>query len=188
MIEGMQRFDSVVTERLLMRRWQEQDRGPFAELNGDPETLAFFPNTLTRAESDMFVNRIEAAFAEDGYGLWALEVRETGKFIGFTGLMHMPTDVPGGADGGTEIGWRLLRGAWHRGYATEAARAALDVAFAGVGLPEIWSYTSVLNAPSQAVMRRIGMTEAARFENPRVPDGDPLKPHVTYHLARPQHT
>jgi len=84
--------------------------------------------------------------------------------------------------GGTEIGWRLARHAWHRGYATEAALAARDVAFTGVGLPELWSMTAVLNTPSQTVMRRIGMTEAARFEHPRVPGGSPLKPHVVYHL------
>lgn len=88
------------------------------------------------------------------------------------------------AGGGVEIGWRLARSAWRYGYAAEAARAAADVAFTGVGLLEIWSYTSVLNTPSQAVMRRLGMTEAARFEHPRIADGNPLRPHVTYHLAR----
>jgi len=176
-------FAEVHTERLLMRRWRDADRGPFAELNGDPETLVFFPSTLTRAESDAFVDRIEARFEERGYDLWALEVKETGAFIGFTGLAPMPPDVPGG--GGTEIGWRLARHAWHRGYATEAARAALGVGFDALGLAEIWSMTSVLNKPSQAVMGRIGMAEAARFEHPRVPDGSPLKPHVTYYLANP---
>jgi RimJ/RimL family protein N-acetyltransferase len=180
----MRRFDTVHTGRLLLRRWQEEDRAPFAELNGDPETLVFFPSTLTRPDSDAYVDRIEAGFAERGYGLWALEVRETGEFIGFTGLAPIAGDVPGGPDG-MEVGWRLTRAAWHHGYATEAARAALDVAFDGVGLPEVWSYTAVLNTPSQAVMRRIGMTEVARFEHPRVPDGSPLKPHVTYRLARP---
>jgi hypothetical protein len=95
----------------------------------------------------------------------------------------MPEDVPGA--GGTEIGWRLARRAWHRGYATEAALAARDVAFTGAGLAELWSMTAVLNTPSQAVMRRIGMTEAARFEHPRVPIGSPVKPHVVYHLAGP---
>jgi RimJ/RimL family protein N-acetyltransferase len=180
----MRRLDTVYTDRLVLRRWREEDRAPFAELNGDPETLVFFPSTLTKAESNAFVDRIEAGFEQRGYGLWALEVRETGEFIGFTGLAPMPEDVPGGP-GGTEIGWRLARTAWHHGYATEAARAALDVAFTGAGLPEIWSYTSVLNTPSQSVMRRIGMTEAARFEHPRLPGGNPLKPHVTYHVARP---
>jgi RimJ/RimL family protein N-acetyltransferase len=107
--------------------------------------------------------------------LWALEVIATGEFIGFTGLNPMPDGVPGA--GGVEIGWRLARHAWHRGYATEAARAALGVAFGGAGLAEVWSMTAVLNKPSQAVMRRLGMTEAARF-------GHPLRPHVTYLLAR----
>jgi RimJ/RimL family protein N-acetyltransferase len=180
----MTRFDTIETKRLVLRRWQHADREPFAELNGDAETLVFFPSTLTRDESDALVGRIEARFDEHGYGLWALAIKETGQFIGFTGLAPMPDDVPGA--GGTEIGWRLARHAWHRGYATEAALAARDVAFAGVGLPELWSMTAVLNTPSQAVMRRIGMTEAARFEHPRVPDGSPLKPHVVYHLDRPE--
>ena len=179
----MSRFDVIETERLVLRRWREADREPFAELNGDPETLVYFPSTLTRAESDAFVDRIETRFEAHGYGLWALEVRETGQFIGFTGLAPMPDGVPGA--GGTEIGWRLARPAWHRGYATEAALAARDVAFAGAGLAELWSMTAVLNTPSQAVMRRIGMTEVARFAHPRVPDGSPLKPHVLYHLASP---
>jgi len=179
----MRRFDVVGTERLVMRRWREADREPFAALNGDPETLVFFPSTLTRTESDAFVDRMEAGFEERGYGLWALEVKRTGEFIGFAGLAPMPADIPGGPEG-TEIGWRLVRNAWHRGYATEAARAALGVAFEGAGLPGIWSYTAVLNAPSQAVMRRIGMTETLRFTHPRISADSPLRPHVAYHLAR----
>jgi RimJ/RimL family protein N-acetyltransferase len=178
------RFDAIATGRLLMRRWRESDREPFAALNADPQTMRFFPHTLDRAASDAFVDQIEARFAEQGYGLWALEVAATGEFIGFTGLNPLPADVPGG--GGMEIGWRLARRAWHHGYATEAARAALCVAFDGVGLDEVWSMTAVLNEPSQAVMRRLGMTEVARFEHPRLPAGHWLRPHATYHLARPR--
>jgi RimJ/RimL family protein N-acetyltransferase len=180
----MRKFDTIETERLVLRRWRDADREPFAELNGDRQTLLFFPSTLTRAESDALVDRIEARFEATGYGLWALEVKETGQFIGFAGLSPMQPDVPG--SGGTEIGWRLARHAWHRGYATEAALAARDIAFGEVGLPELWSMTSVLNTPSQAVMRRIGMTEAARFEHPRIPDDSALKPSVVYHMARPE--
>jgi RimJ/RimL family protein N-acetyltransferase len=141
----MTRFDVLETERLALRRWRDSDRAPFAELNGDPQTLVFFPSTLTREESDAFVDRIEARFEQHGYGLWALEVKATGQFIGFTGLAPMPDDVPGA--GGAEIGWRLARAAWHRGYATEAALAAREVAFTGAGLPELWSMTAVLNTP-----------------------------------------
>jgi RimJ/RimL family protein N-acetyltransferase len=176
------RFDEVRTDRLLMRRWRDSDRGPFAALNGDPETLKFFPATLDRAASDALADRIEERFEQQGFGLWALEVTGTGEFIGFAGLNPMPEDVP--RAGGMEVGWRLVRHAWHQGYATEAARAALAVAFDGAGLAEIWSMTAVLNEPSQAVMQRIGLSEVARFEHPRIAPGDPLRPHVTYHLTR----
>ncbi len=177
------RFDSIGTSRLLMRRWQDSDREPFAALNADAQTMRFFPSTMDRAASDAFADLIEERFADQGYGLWALEIVGTGQFIGFTGLNPMPDGVPGA--GGVEVGWRLARHAWHHGYATEAALAALDVAFNGIGLAEIWSMTSVLNEPSQAVMRRIGLTEYARFEHPSVPEGSPIRPHVAYHRARP---
>ena len=176
------RFDEIRTDRLLMRRWRDSDREPFAALNGDPETLTFFPATLDRAASDAFVDRIEELFEQQGFGNWALEIRETGEFIGYTGLNPLPDDVPGA--GGMEIGWRLVKHAWHHGYATEAARAALTVAFDGAGLAEVWSMTAVLNEPSQAVMRRIGLTEVARFEHPRIGTGDPLRQHVMFHLAQ----
>jgi len=176
------RFDIVRTDRLVMRRWTDSDREPFAALNADPLTMVFFPQTLDREASDRLVDLIEERFDQQGYGLWALEVADTGEFIGFTGLNPMPDGVPGA--GGVEVGWRLDRRAWHHGYATEAARAALGVAFDGVGLDEIWSITAVLNEPSQAVMRRLGLTEVARFDHPRVPAGHPLQPHVAHHRPR----
>jgi RimJ/RimL family protein N-acetyltransferase len=177
------RFDAVRTDRLIMRRWRDSDREPFAALNGDAETMRYFPGPLDRAASDAVIERIERRFAAQGYGLWALEVAESGQFIGFTGLNPLPEGVPGA--GGLEVGWRLARPAWHHGYATEAARAALDVAFRGIGRTAVWSLTAVLNEPSQAVMRRLGMTVSAYFEDLRVPAGSPLRPHVAYRLARP---
>jgi len=175
-------FDNIRTDRLVMRRWQDSDREPFAVLNADTETMRFFPATLDRAASDALVDRIEGLFDKQGYGLWALEIASTAEFIGFTGLNPMPDNVPGA--GGLEVGWRLYRTAWHHGYATEAATAALGVAFDGLGLDEIWSMTAVLNQPSQAVMRRLGLTERARFEHPKVPQGSPVRPHVAYWRAR----
>jgi RimJ/RimL family protein N-acetyltransferase len=178
------RYDSICTDRLIMRRWQESDKEPFAVLNGDAETMKYFPSTLDRAGSDALAARIEELFEQQGFGLWALEIAETGEFIGFTGLNPMPDDVPGA--GGMEIGWRLARSAWHQGYATEAARAAVGVAFDGVGLDEIWSMTATANEPSQAVMRRLGLTQYAFFEHPRVPWDNPLRRHVVYRLAAPR--
>ena len=166
-----------------MRRWREADREPFAALNADPEVMRYFPAPLDRVASDALVDRIEDLFRQQGFGLWALEVAGTGEFIGFTGLNPMPAGVPGA--GGMEVGWRLARGAWHQGYASEAAAAAAVVAFQGAGLTELWSMTAVLNEPSQAVMRRLGMTWHADFEHPRVEAGHPLRAHVLYHLPRP---
>jgi len=174
------RFDVVQTARLVMRRWRDGDRAAFALMNADPVVMQYFPATLARAESDALIDRIEDLFDRQGFGLWALEVAGTGDFIGFTGLNPMPQGVPGA--GGMEVGWRLARHAWHRGYATEAAMAAADVAFNGVGLAEIWSMTAVLNQPSQAVMQRLGMVLHSHFDHPSLPVGHSLRPHVVYRL------
>jgi RimJ/RimL family protein N-acetyltransferase len=176
-------FEELQTERLRMRRWTTADRAPFAAMNADPEVMRFFPGLLDRAASDAFADRVERSFDEHGYGLWALEPLDGGGFIGFTGLARMPDDVPGA--GGLEIGWRLAADAWGRGYATEAARAAVDVAWWALGVDEVWSMTAVVNVPSQRVMQRLGMVRWAEFEHPRVPEGHPVRPHVLYHLARP---
>jgi RimJ/RimL family protein N-acetyltransferase len=177
------RFDTIRTGRLVMRRWRDADRAPFAAMNADPEVMRYFPATLDRAASDSLVDVIEARFDDQGFGLWALELPGTAGFIGFTGLNPMPPGVPGA--GGMEVGWRLARAAWHQGYATEAATAAVDVAFNGTGLPELWSMTAVLNEPSQAVMRRLGMNRHCHFEHPRIEPGHPIRPHVVYRLERP---
>ncbi|HEV3293013.1 MAG TPA: GNAT family N-acetyltransferase [Streptosporangiaceae bacterium] len=176
-------FDSIRTERLLMRRWRDADRGPFAAMNADPQVMRYFPAALDRAASDGYIDRIEALFQRQGFGLWALEEAATGRFLGFTGLNPMPPGVPGA--GGMEVGWRLAAHAWHQGFATEAATAAVGVGFGGAALAEIWSMTAVSNEPSQAVMRRLGMTPQAYFDHPRIEPGHPLRPHVAYRLGRP---
>jgi RimJ/RimL family protein N-acetyltransferase len=177
------RFDRIRTARLVMRRWRDADRDPFAAMNADPEVMRYFPATVDRAASDAGVDRIEEFFEARGFGLWALEVADSGEFIGFTGLNPMPDGVPGA--GGMEVGWRLARSAWHHGYATEAAAAAADVGFTGAGLDQIWSMTAVLNEPSQAVMRRLGMTPYEHFDHPRIDVGHALRPHIVYRLSSP---
>lgn len=178
----MTRFDSLATPRLVLRRWKDRDRPDFAAMNADPEVMRYFRAPLTRAESDAFVDRIEAFFDDHGVGLWALELRSSGQFIGFTGLWPMPDDAPGA--GGLEVGWRLARGAWGVGYATEAARAAVDLALGPLGRPELWSMTAAANERSQAVMRRLGMSFHARHTHPSLPAGHPLKAQVVYRLGR----
>src|SRR5437773_11470803 len=144
------------TGRLVMRRWRDADREPFAALNADPEVMEHLLTRLSRADSDAFVDRIVAALDRDGYGLWALEVAETGEFIGYTGLQRATFEAPFTPD--MEVGWRLARSAWGHGYATAAARAAVHHAFTVLDLPEVVSFTVPANVRSRAVMRRIGMT------------------------------
>lgn len=172
------------TPRLLLRRWHPDDREPFAALNADPEVMRYFRAPLDRAASDAFVDRIESSFDDLGYGLWAVEVRAEGRFIGFTGLARQTFTAP--FTPCVEVGWRLAQDAWGHGYATEAARAALTVGFDDIGLDEIVSITTVTNLRSQAVMQRIGMTRdpADDFEHPSLPEDHPLRPHVLYRIAR----
>ena len=171
------------TERLRLRRWREADRAAFAQMNADPEVMEHFPAPLTRLDSDLLVDRIEAGFDQHGFGLWAIEVVTTGQFVGFTGL-----SVPGFEAHFTpavEVGWRLARPAWGRGYATEAARAAIDYGFSRVGLPMIVSFTAAINVRSRAVMDRLSMTRdpADDFDHPNLPLGHRLRRHVLYRIS-----
>lgn len=175
------------TERLVLRRWRDEDRAPFAALNADPEVMRYFPNALTRAESDALLDRLETAIGERGFGFWALEVAETGRFIGFTGLSVPRFDAP--FTPAVEVGWRLARENWGRGYATEAARRSLDFAFTELGLDEVVAFTPIANAPSRAVMRRIGMahTPDDDFDHPSIAAGHPLRRHVLYRINAKEH-
>jgi RimJ/RimL family protein N-acetyltransferase len=172
------------SERLLLRRWRESDSEPFAALNADPEVMEHFPRPLTREESDAFIGRMEKHFTEHGFSMWAVEVLSTGSFAGFVGLLvprfqaHFTPAV--------EIGWRLSREHWGRGYATEAARAALTFGFDELLLEEIVSFTVPDNFRSRRVMERIGMAHdpSDDFEHPGIPDGHRLRPHVLYRLSR----
>jgi len=172
------------TARLLLRRWGDADRGPFAALNADPEVMRYFRGPLDRAASDAFIDRIESSFDELGYGLWAVELRSSGEFIGFTGLARQTFAAH--FTPAVEVGWRLARSAWGHGYASEAARAALDFAFDVAGLEEVVSTTTRTNERSQAVMRRLGMTYDAvdDFPYPLLPETHPFRPHVLYRMSR----
>ncbi|MFD7416419.1 GNAT family N-acetyltransferase [Kitasatospora purpeofusca] len=171
------------TDRLLIRRWRESDLEPWAAMNADPEVRQHLGEPLSRERSDESVARFEADFDRRGYGWWAVEVRETGEFIGFAGLDDIDYEAP---FAGVEIGWRLARSAWGRGYATEAARAVLAFGFDTLELPEILAVTTATNLRSQAVMTRLGMTRdpACDFDDLDAPEG-PLRPNVLFRLARP---
>ena len=173
----------LVTPRLKLRQWRDADREPFARLNADPVTMEFFPSVLDRSASDAIVERCRAHIEERGWGNWAVELAATGEFIGFVGLsvprhaFHFSPCV--------EIGWRVHRDHWGKGYATEAAREALRAGFEELALGEIVSLTALGNVRSRRVMERIGMRDAHEdFDHPAIPEGHALRRHCLYRLAR----
>ncbi len=173
------------TERLRLRPWRAEDLAPFAALNADPEVMRHFPATLSRIESDALAAVCQGEIERHGFGLWAIERRADGAFLGFTGLRGLAQSSP--LAPGVEAAWRLSRQAWGQGYASEAARAAIDDGFARLGLDRIVAFTATANLPSQAVMARIGMIrrEDLDFDHPALPEGHALSRHVVWEAVRP---
>jgi RimJ/RimL family protein N-acetyltransferase len=178
--------NTLETDRLILRRWRDTDRAPFAAINADPRVMEFFPATLTRAESDAGVARIEQHWHTHGFGLYAVDLKADGahQFIGFIGLARPGFEID--FTPCIEIGWRLDASVWGRGLATEGARAVADCALGPQGLDEIVSFTSVANARSRRVMEKLGMTHDARddFDHPHIHEGHALRRHVLYRLRR----
>lgn len=175
----------IETERLLLRPWEERDRAPFATLNADPVVMEFLAKTLTRAESDAYIDRAKAHFAANGFGLFAVELKETGAFVGLVGITQVPFEshfTPA-----VEIGWRMLKEYWGCGFAPEAAKASLQFGFNTLGLEEIVAFTIPVNVRSQRVMEKIGMERDPEgdFDHPKLPEGHPKRRHVLYRIARP---
>ena len=180
------RMPVLETERLILRRWREEDREPFFAINSDAEVAYWLGGTTSSLkQSNATIERAEASFEANGFGRWALTRKEDDTLIGCVGMMAV---WPGYPFTGVEIGWRLSRSAWGCGYASEAARAALADGFERMRFPEILAYTTVSNKRSIAVMERIGMKrEAARdFDHPMLPREHPMLRHVLY-IAKRSH-
>ncbi len=168
------------TSRLLLRGWGETDRAPFVEMNADAQVMRYFPSALTAEETDALLERIRLHFEQNGFGLWAVELKETNEFAGFMGLAvpsweaHFTPCV--------EIVWRLAARFWNRGLATEGASAVLPFAHDNLGLQQVVSFTAVENVASRRVMEKIGMIRDLQgdFDHPRIPKEHPLCRHVLY--------
>jgi RimJ/RimL family protein N-acetyltransferase len=173
---------TLTTERLRLRQWQASDLPAFAAMCADPRVMEHFPRMLTRADCEQFAARAAEHFSAHGFGWWAVEVIGGAEFVGFVGLSipsfeaHFTPCV--------EIGWRLAFEHWGRGYATEAARAAVECGFGRLHLEEIVAFTVPANRRSRRVMERLRMTHSPEddFDHPRLPEGHPLRRHVLYRL------
>ncbi|MGA7161374.1 MAG: GNAT family N-acetyltransferase [Bacteroidota bacterium] len=170
------------TERLVLRTWKESDILPFSIMNGDSQVMKFFPNILSHDETFALYERITTDIDRRGFGLFAVEAKQTENFMGFIGF-----DEPRFSAYFTpcvEIGWRLDKRFWDQGYATEGAKACLEYGFSNLGFKEVVSFTSKLNTKSIAVMKKIGMVYESDFEHPKVVEGHPLRKHVLYRISR----
>jgi ribosomal-protein-alanine N-acetyltransferase len=173
------------TARLLLRPWRDEDRTPCAAMTADAEVMRFFGLVRDRAASDAWIDRTIAHWQREGFGLWAVAAPGVAPFIGFVGLSRVPAWMP--CAGGVEAVWTLDAPYWRRGYAAEAATAALADGFARLDLAEIVAFTAVVNLPSRAVMHHIGMIHdpADDFDHPKLPADSPFRRHVLMRAPRP---
>ncbi len=172
----------IRTTRLILRPWRESDLSLFAAQNADPVVMRFLTGALTREESDAYVARAEKHFAEVGYCKWAVEAPGVSAFIGAVGLTRVRFEAA--FTPAVEVAWRLGRQHWGKGYAAEAARAAIRDGFDRGGLREIVAMTALGNTASMRVMERVGMTRSLEFDYHGHPEGSLLRRHVLYRLSR----
>jgi ribosomal-protein-alanine N-acetyltransferase len=173
------------TPRLVLRRWQDEDVSAFADMSADPVAMRYLRALPDRAAAEAWAAQARMHWEEHGFGQWVVEIPQVAAFIGVVGLSVVPYRAHFAP--AVEVAWRLAQAEWGNGYATEAARAALDHGFAPLGFHEIVAVTIPANRPSRAVMERLGMHREPvdDFDHPRVPEG-PLKRHVLYRLRRPE--
>lgn len=177
-------MEQLLTSRLKMRKWRQEDILPFSKMNSDSQVMEFFPKVLTEKETHDLVQKFEERFSQQGFGFWALELIENGQFIGFTGL-----NVPAFQTHFTpcvEIGWRIAHEYWGKGLAVEAAQKTIEYGFEVCSLKEIVAFTTLLNMKSRRVMEKLGMTYSPKddFEHPLLEVEHPLRKHVLYRLKK----
>lgn len=180
-------YREIHTQRLTLRQWKEEDRAPFAELNGDGTVMEFFPKILTRQESDAMVDSCSSIIEKNGWGFWAVSCPGVADFIGMIGLHIVSFEAQ--FTPAVEIGWRLSAPYWGKAYAPEGAHAALNFAFDVLGLDEVVSFTAVPNKKSMRVMEKIGMSRDPDedFDHPALSRDHPLCRHVLYRVGKEQY-
>jgi RimJ/RimL family protein N-acetyltransferase len=177
---------ALYTARLLLRQWRDDDVAAFAELSADPAVMEYLVPFADRAATDAWVVAARTHWQDHGFGPWVVELPDEAPFIAVVGLSNLSFALPFAP--AVEAAWRLAHRYWGRGYAYEAARAAIDDGFGRLGLKEIVAFTVPANLASRRVMEKLGMTRDPKddfdFEHPRLPPGHPLRRHVLYRLGQ----
>ena len=144
------------TARLRLRRWREDDLDAYARICADPEVMRYMGGPLTRDETERRIEKIVRGWEERGFGLWAVEEKTSGAFIGRVGLLYHEDWTEG--EHKTEVGWLIERSRWGRGLATEGALASVRHGFETLGLERIISIALPENVASRRVMEKVGLT------------------------------
>ena len=173
----------ITTERLILRPWQDADVLAFAAINQDKKVIEFLRGPLSLEECQNFIAKANNHITKHGFGLWAVEVKDTKEMIGFVGL-NIP-DFESHFTPCVEIGWRLSSQSWGKGYATEAAKVVLEIGFKNFQLKEIVAFTVPQNLRSISVMEKIGMKRDLEgdFFHPKLALDHPLSQHVLYRMT-----
>ena len=170
------------SERLGFRNWRNEDLEEFAILNSEEEVMKHFPKILSKKEVEKFIEKLRNHFAKNGYTYYATEILETKEFIGMIGLafQEYKTNFTPAID----IGWRLKRNAWGKGYATEGAKRCLEYAFNELEINKIISVCTIKNKKSENVMRKIGMTKRGEFNHPELINHPEYENHLCYEISK----
>lgn len=178
-------YAQLETQRLMIRPWRSSDLASFASMGADSEVMRYFPDLLDAQQSAALARRIQGLIQQHGWGFWALELKATQQFIGFTGLNPLSADFDFSSTTlpAVEIGWRIAQPFWRQGYALEAAQACLSFAFKQLNLDEVYAFTTVSNQASESLMQKLGMTLIKRFSHPHLAATHPLAQHVLYQLT-----
>jgi RimJ/RimL family protein N-acetyltransferase len=156
----------ISSDRLGFRNWEKDDLSEFAKINADLEVMEHFPKALSLEESAEFIDRLQHHYAKRGFNYFAAEILETEELIGFIGLAYQEYESE--FTPAVDIGWRLKRSAWGKGFATEGAKRCLQFGFEELGLESIISTCTQKNLKSEKVMEKIGMMKKGEFNHPKL--------------------
>jgi len=168
------------SERLGFRNWTNEDLEEFAKLNADEKVMEHFPKTLSKKEVEELIDNLKNHFAKNGFTYYATEILETKEFIGMIGLAFQEYKTK--FTPAIDIGWRLKRNVWGKGYATEGAKRCLEYAFNELEINKIISVCTRKNKKSENVMKKIGMTKKGEFNHPELIDHPEYEKHFCYEI------
>ncbi len=171
------------SKRLGFRKWSNEDLDEFSKLNADSEVMRHFASTLSEAGTQALIDGLKSHFDKNGYTYYATEILETKELIGMIGIAYQ--EYKTAFTPAIDIGWRLKRDAWGKGYATEGAKQCLDYAFTELGIDKIISVCTIGNKESENVMKKIGMTKKGEFDHPEFTNYPEHIRHYCYGISKP---